>query len=106
MAFTKETSDKKRTLLEQLQIYIVQLFAGLVLFGVFVATSIVVEFLGRIAGRFDILFGIVGWYISACGAICCITLIVRNTIVFIKFLIKGPPQETSRPKVVREGRHQ
>jgi hypothetical protein len=51
-----------------------------------------------------IMVRIVAWIISGLGAICCIALVVRNTISFIRFLQKSPPQGISEPEVSGEGR--
>ncbi len=72
--------------------YLIEAIESVVIFGIFVITSMAINWIGERAGGIGILLKVVGWSISVCGAICCITLIIRNTIVFIKFLIKGPPQ--------------
>lgn len=92
--------------LEQLIIYAIQAFAGLVLFGLFFVTSIGADWLCNIWPQISLMImcKIIAWIISVLGGLCCIALVVRNTIVFIKFLIKGPPKETSGQKVAGEGR--
>lgn len=85
-------------ILEQLIKYAIQAFAGLVLFGLFFFASLGVYRLCDTWPEISIMVMIkaVAWFISILGAICCIALVVRNTIVFIKYLIKGPPQGTYR----------
>lgn len=91
---------------KQLIIYAFQAFASLAIFALFVVTVIGADRLCSIWPQISIMvmIKVVAWIISALGAICCIGLVVRNTIVFIKFLLKGPPQGTSGPKVAGEGR--
>lgn len=89
---------------ELLKTYAIDAIVGIVIFLVFVGATMVVELVARITGQFGILIRIVGWSISALGAICGIGLAIRNAYDFIKLLFKGPPQETSRPKVASEGR--
>lgn len=99
--------DEADEISEQLIKYAIQAFAGLVLFGLFFFTSVGAELLCRIWPEISIMIiiKIVAWSISALGGLCCIAFVVRNTILlFMKFLKKGPPQETSVPNVAGEGR--
>ena len=79
---------------ELLKIYAMDSLIGWGVFVVFVATSIIIHFVASIAGPLGILIRIVGWTISALGAICGISLTIRNFYDFIKFMIKGPPERT------------
>lgn len=92
--------------LEQLKIYTIQTFASLAIFALFVAASIAADWLCGIYPqvRIMIMFKTVAWTMSVLGAICCTVLVVRNTIAFIKFLFKGPPQKTPGQEVADEGR--
>lgn len=92
--------------LEQLKIYTIQTFASLAVFGLFLVTSICTNWLSNIWPQTGIMMTskIIAWIISALGGLCCIASVIRSSIDFIKFLIKGPPQETSRQKVANEGR--
>lgn len=93
---------------EQLIKYAIQALVGLGIFIIFVVTSIVIYLFARYTGSLGILIRIVGWTISVLGAICCVALILRNTFVFIKYLIKSmikrPPRETSVQENAGEGR--
>lgn len=91
-------------ILEQLIKFAIQAFAGLVLFALFFFASLGVYFLCETWPEISILVmvKVVAWIISAFGGFCCIALVVRNTIVFVKFLIKGPPQNTPGPNVASE----
>ena len=103
---TVERHRQAREALEQLIIYAIQAFASLILFGLFFATSVAADWLCSAWSQTSIIImcKIVSWIISALGGLCCIALVIRNTIAFIKFLIKGPPQETSGQKTTGEGR--
>lgn len=83
--------------------YTAETFSALAIFAIFVATSILGDRLSRSVGEFGIVLKIVNWIISVLGGLSCIALVVRNTIVFIKFLFKGPPQETSAEKPYLKG---
>ena len=80
--------------LGQLKVYTIQTFASLAIFALFVVTSITADWLCGIYPqvRIMMMFKIVAWIISALGGICCIILVVRNAIFFIKFLFKVPRQ--------------
>lgn len=92
--------------LDQLKVYTIQTFASLAIFALFVAASIAADWLCGIYPqvRIMIMFKIVAWTMSVLGAICCTVLVVRNTIAFIKFLFKSPPQKTPGQEVADEGR--
>lgn len=70
--------------------YLVEAISGIVVFGVFVLTSMAVRWIGDALGmpEFAIVFRIVGLTITVLGAICCFALVFRNTIAFIKFLYR------------------
>lgn len=80
--------------LEQIVRYAILTVAGLVLFGLFALASMGAERLCNIWPQSDvmILVKIFAWVISIFGLICGISLLIRNTCDFLKFLIKGPPQ--------------
>ncbi len=92
--------------LDQLKVYTIQTFASLAIFALFVVTSIAADWLCGIYPqvRIMMMFKIVAWIISALGGFCCVALVFRNTIFFIKFLKKGPPQETPGQEAAEEGR--
>ena len=88
-----------RSFMTDLRRYAIEALESLAIFALFFITSIVADCLCRIWPQSNIMviIKIVAWIISALGAICCIGLVVRNTIVFLTYLIKGPPRETSIP---------
>ena len=102
---TKSVIHERRDLLK---VYAYDAFLGLGIFVIFAFTSIVVEYIATVIGQFGILFGIVlrivGWSISIIGAICGISLAIRNAYDFLKLLIKGSPKEKSGSKGASEGR--
>ena len=108
IANKKDAPHERSSLLKQLKIYTIQAFASLAIFVLFLATSILADWICSIYPqvRIMIMFKIVAWIISVCGAICCITLMIRNTIVLIKFLLRVPPQETPSQEVSNEGREE
>ena len=95
-----ETKERR----ELLKTYAIDAIVGVVIFLIFVGTSIVVEFIARITGQFGILIRIVGWSISSLGAICGIGLAIRNAYDFLKLLLKSPPKLTTDQKINDEGR--
>lgn len=90
---------------ELLKIYANDAFVGLGIFIIFVVTSIVIYFVARYTGPIGILIKIVGWTISALGAICSINFAIRNACDFIKLLWTGSPKETSHPENAGKGRN-
>jgi len=108
MSSKMEASKNKSDLLEQLLIYVIQSFTGLLLFGLFYAASVIAYWISNLWPEISIMMmvRIVSWIILTLGAICCIALVVRNTIVFIRFLFKGSLRETFRKEAADEGRDQ
>jgi len=101
-----EERGRAHDVLVQLRIYAIQAFAGLAVFGLFFLTSIGAYLICTIWPEISIMImiKIVSWLISALGGFCCIALVVRNTIDFIKFLFKVPPRGTCGQEATVEGR--
>jgi len=91
---------------EQLKIYTIETIQSVAVFVVFVATSILVSLVAKFAGPIGVLIIIVAWSISVLGAICCITLVFRNTIFFLKYLFTSSPKKTPSQEVADEGRNE
>jgi hypothetical protein len=87
--------DKVGNSLELLKRYAIEALISLLIFLIFIGTSLVAEYIARRTGGFGVVFRIIGWSISACGALCCICLVARNTIVFLSFLITDDLEEKS-----------
>lgn len=106
MGSKAERSDRKSTLFGQLESYVVEALAGLIIFVVFVISSMLIELLSRAWAEVGmmIICKIVARMVSGMGAICCIALVVRNTIVFIKFLMKRDPEQGPGEEAAGEGR--
>jgi len=88
--------DETCEILEQLIKYGIQAFAALGLFGLFFLTSLGADCLCNTCPQISIMImvKIVAWIISALGGFCCIALVFRNSVDFIKFLLKGSREET------------
>ena len=105
-AWRRLIHDETDEISEQLIKYAIRTFGGLVLFALFVVASIAAEWLCTIwpESSIMIIIKIVAWIISALGGLLCIALVVNNTILFLKFLFKSPPEETSVTNAAGERR--
>lgn len=101
-------SKKISASLDQLIKYTIQTFMSLIILSLFLCVSICASWLSNIAPDFTmgVVFRVIGWFISVSGAMCAIALVFRNTIVFVRFLIIGPSEESSGGEVAEEGRIQ
>ncbi|MCK4791080.1 MAG: caspase family protein, partial [Desulfobacteraceae bacterium] len=81
--------------------YVTETFVAIVTFAMFVGISIGAHWLYTVWPGISIMImvKVVAWVISVLGGLCCIALVVRSTIIFIKFLLKGPLQKTSDEKL-------
>ena len=101
---TSAVRSQAREQLEQLKVYLIVAIGSFGAFVVFALTLMGARLLSNVWPEVGMILKIVAWPVTVLGAICCIGLVVRNTVDFIKFLFKGPPEETPESRVHSEGR--
>lgn len=93
MEFKMKESEGKQTLVELFLIYVMQTITSVLIYSLFVGTSLLLTYLSRYAGGLGILTRLVAWTVSVTGTICCVAFIFRNTLVFLNSIMKAYPKD-------------